>query len=143
MPKLPTWRDIRRFCEIDGWEEKTTSRGGTPDHYRFRKRLPDGRNLTTKASHGSGGIEDPGLWARIWKDQLALEGEQDFWDCLASGCPIERDVSPMATPPSADRLDYGLVRRLEAVLGVPPHEAVRLTREEAVRRLREAQGDTP
>ena len=34
---MPKWKDIKRFCEADGWEcYKNT------DHYYYRKRMPDG-----------------------------------------------------------------------------------------------------
>ncbi len=136
MPNLPTWKQIRRFCETDGWDEGRTARGAIPDHYRFTKRLPDGHILRTKAPHAPGGIQDPGTWNTIWKEQLALDCAEDFWDCLLTKSPVHRNVSQtQPAPPASQRLDYSLVRRLEAVLGMPAHEAVKLTHQEAIQLL--------
>lgn len=65
-------------------------RGGTGDHRRFRKVLADGTILRTRVSHGRGEIGDPGLWTRIWRDQLGLESEDAFWQALSDGRPVNR-----------------------------------------------------
>lgn len=85
---IPTKRELRRFCDIDGWEATEAT---SPDHHRYRKRLPDGRMLRTKVSLGRGAAcDDPGLWSHIWRHQLALESEQQFWDVLTSERPAQR-----------------------------------------------------
>ena len=94
----PKFADLRRFCEIDGWEELQGARGGTGDHRRFRKVLGDGTILRTRVSHGSGEIADPGLWRRIWREQLGLESEDEFWQALRSGRSVDRGGEPAAPP---------------------------------------------
>lgn len=84
------YADLRRFCELDAWEEVTGASGRTGDHRRYRKILPDGAILRTKVSHGSGRIEDPELWHRIWRDQLGLETEAEFWEVLRARRPVPR-----------------------------------------------------
>jgi hypothetical protein len=94
----PSFDDLRRFCAIDGWEELERVRGGTGDHRRYRKILRDGTILRTKASHGGGEIRDPGLWRHIWRDQLGLAGEAQFWQALRIGKAVARADAPAARP---------------------------------------------
>lgn len=89
MPQ-PDFEDLRRFCEIDGWEELHPVRGGSGDHRRYRKLLADGTILRTRVSHGRGQIGDPSLWARIWRHQLGLESEDSFWQALRDGRAVAR-----------------------------------------------------
>jgi hypothetical protein len=128
----PRHSDLRRFCEIDGWEETTKGRRN-PDHSRYRKVLDDGRVLRTRASHGRGSIEDPGLWQRVWRDQLALSGEDEFWDALREKRPVDR-TSPAATPPSGPSKPGWLVNSLIFVAGIPAEEVEQLDAAEANRR---------
>lgn len=66
---MPRWKDLKRFCERDGWEcYKTT------DHYYFRKVLPNGDVLFTKVSMSSGEIS-PHLWRHIRTRQLRVTQE--------------------------------------------------------------------
>lgn len=93
----PSHDDLRRFVEIDAWEELERVRGGTGDHNRYRKVLADGTILRTRVSHGSGEIGDAGLWKRIWRDQLGLGSEDAFWQSLADRKPVDRSgVHPPA-----------------------------------------------
>jgi hypothetical protein len=66
---MPSWRDLRRFCETDGWELFKDT-----DHYFFRKKDDDGYVRYTKVSKGSGEIEK-GLWRRILTKQLQVSKE--------------------------------------------------------------------
>ena len=95
----PDFDDLRRFCETDGWEELRRARGGRGDHRRYRKVLTDGTILRTRVSHGAGAIGDPGLWRRIWHDQLGLETEDAFWAVLRTGRPVDRGDAPATPPP--------------------------------------------
>jgi len=55
---MPSWKELKRFCENDGWElYKDTS------HYYFRKADNDGTIRRTKFSKGSGEIKYH-LWTR-------------------------------------------------------------------------------
>jgi len=128
----PRHSDLRRFCEVDGWEETTKGRR-SPDHTRYRKVLDDGRVLRTKVSHGRGSIEDPSLWKRIWRDQLALGSEDEFWEALRAKRPVERSATPPA-PPSGPSKPGWLVNSLIFTAGVPEEEVERLSVGEAERR---------
>jgi hypothetical protein len=131
----PKFSDIRRFCEIDGWEELGRSRGGTGDHWRYRKALGDGTVLRTRASHSDEQIGDPGLWQRIWKHQLGLDREEQFWEALRTGQPVSREAHalPAPTGPSIPAwVVQGLLRA-----GVPEDEIRGLDAAEAQRRLEE------
>jgi hypothetical protein len=131
----PKFSDIRRFCQIDGWEEKEGASGKRGDHFRYRKVLEDGRILRTKTSHSDDEIGDPGLWRRIWRDQLGLESEDQFWEALASGNPVDRAES---TPtPAGPSLPGWLVDSLIRKVGIAPEEVARMTEQEARDRLNE------
>lgn len=66
---MPSWKDLRRFCERDGWElyKKT-------DHYYFRKVMDDGTIKRTKVSMGTGEIGKK-LWKEILRRQLQVSEE--------------------------------------------------------------------
>ena len=66
---MPSWRDLRRFCESDDWELFKDT-----DHYFFRKRDDDGCVRYAKISKGTGEIEK-GLWQWILKKQLQVSKE--------------------------------------------------------------------
>jgi hypothetical protein len=129
----PSYDDLRRFCELDGWEELSRVRGGTGDHRRYRKVLPDGTILRTKVSHGKGEIGDPGLWRRIWREQLGLASEEEFWRALREGRGVDRggvSQSPPAGPSIPGWVVDGLLRA-----GVDGADLRGLTADEARRRL--------
>ena len=134
MPQ-PRFSDLRRFCEIDGWEEKGGARGKRGDHFRYRKVLPDGRILRTKVSHANEEIGRD-LWRHIWRDQLALESEDQFWEALESGKAADR-TRPEETAPSGPTLPAWLVDNLIRQAGVPLEQIAQMTVEEARERLNE------
>jgi len=68
----PTWKQIRKFCEKDGWQELGKSkdiiyRKVTSDHIK-----------RTKVSKGSGG-PSKSLWSHILNKQLQVT-EEYFWE---------------------------------------------------------------
>ena len=66
---MPSWRDLKRFCERDGWElYKDTN------HYFYRKDSDAGTPKFTKVSKGSGEIQGK-LWNEILKKQLQVSKE--------------------------------------------------------------------
>lgn len=58
---MPSWRDLKRFCERDGWELYKTT-----DHWFYRKSMADGTLKRTKISMGTGEIKGH-LWKEIIK----------------------------------------------------------------------------
>lgn len=91
----PKWRHVRRFCTLQGYRATQT------DHYYYDKVLEDGTTSGTKVSFGRDGEEvPPGLWSRIWRLQLRLRTEDEFWRGL-NGEPVEYDLSPAPEQPSA------------------------------------------
>ena len=66
---MPSWKELKRFCERDGWELYKQT-----DHDFYRKFLPGGEMLRTKVSRGSGEIP-AGTWKIILKKQLQTTQE--------------------------------------------------------------------
>lgn len=95
MPgRRPTWGQVRRFCERQGFRPSTT------DHDFYDKVLPDGSTAGTKISLGLAETETvpSSLWPRIWKRQLRLQAEDEFWRGI-DGAPVTYDVPPAPEPP--------------------------------------------
>ncbi|MGH2861394.1 MAG: hypothetical protein ACRDLT_07790 [Solirubrobacteraceae bacterium] len=127
MP-IPDKKDLRRFCELDGWEE---TEAVSPDHDRYRKKLDDGGILRTKVSHGRGPVcDDIALWTRIWRHQLGLESEDEFWEVLKT-----RKHAPRGQPtgePTGEALDAWLFEFLVNVVGLSENEVLALSSEAAM-----------
>ena len=66
---MPKWKELKRFCERDGWELYKET-----DHYFYRKFDPDGTMRRTKVSKGSGEIHTH-LWQEILHKQLQVSQE--------------------------------------------------------------------
>lgn len=66
---MPSWRDLKRFCERDGWELYKHT-----DHYYYRKRMRDGTVKLTRVSMGTGEIPRR-VWTIILKKQLQVTQE--------------------------------------------------------------------
>ena len=66
---MPKWKDLKRFCDKDGWELYKET-----DHYFYRKIMDDGTVLHTKVSKGSGEIH-PHMWMEIRNRQLKVTQE--------------------------------------------------------------------
>ena len=63
---MPSWKELRRFCERDGWELYKST-----DHDFYRKEDRNGVIKRTKVSRGSGQIGHF-LWQEILKKQLCV-----------------------------------------------------------------------
>ena len=63
---MPRWKELKRFCENDGWELYKET-----DHYFFRKKESDGTLKRTKVSKSSGEIHYH-MWKEILKKQLQV-----------------------------------------------------------------------
>lgn len=70
---MPSWRDMKRLCESDGWELYKAT-----DHWFYRKAMPDGTLKRTKVSMGTGEIRG-NLWKEILRKQLQVS-EEYFWE---------------------------------------------------------------
>ena len=66
---MPKWKELKRFCDRDGWELYKDT-----DHYFYRKMDDDGNIKLTKVSKGSGEIR-PHMWREILKKQLQVTQE--------------------------------------------------------------------
>ena len=66
---MPKWKDLKRFCENDGWELYKDT-----DHYFFRKLDEEGDLYRTKVSKGSGEIHTI-MFKEILKKQLKVSKE--------------------------------------------------------------------
>jgi hypothetical protein len=71
---MPSWKELKRFCDRDGWELYKTT-----DHYFYRKVDESGDVRRTKVSMGSGQIHE-NLWKRIMKQQLGVS--QDYFNSI-------------------------------------------------------------
>ena len=59
---MPKWKELKRFCENDGWELYKDT-----DHYYYRKRDEDNNVRKTKVSKGSGEIPQTFMAGNIKK----------------------------------------------------------------------------
>jgi hypothetical protein len=93
-PDAPTWGEIEKFLEIDGWTRlSASSRGGANQrHIFFEKLLDSGELLQTHISHSRGGRPSPGRFALILRNQIKVS-RTDFWQALRSGQPVTRPVT--------------------------------------------------
>ena len=66
---MPSWKDIKKFCENDNWDLYKET-----DHDFYRKMMPDGTLKRTKVSRGSGQVNGH-LWENILKKQLKVTKE--------------------------------------------------------------------
>lgn len=121
----------KQFCKIDDWQELKSARGKRPDHDRYRKTLANGDILTTKVSRNKKQYGDA-FWRHIWREQLGLESEDEFWEALQTGKPVPRKAD--AAPPERPTITAWLVERLTYTVGVPPEEIAQMSPEEAEQR---------
>lgn len=63
---MPGWKELKRFCDSDGWELYKVT-----DHYFYRKFDGDGNIRRTKISMGTGEIRG-NLWNEILRKQLQV-----------------------------------------------------------------------
>ena len=128
MPR-PTWRQVRRFCEAQGYER---SEG---DHTRLIKPLPDGSSSGAIIPRGNEGADVPAnLWKLVWQRQLRLVSEDEFWKGL-DGSSVR-----YANPPAPER-ELSLRPYQERFLREMLHysdEAIAATTSEEARQLLDA-----
>lgn len=123
--RLPTNKELKRFVEVEGWENKDQkAHKKTGDHFRYVFTTPTGERLFTRISHGSGQIRNPDLFTSILRDQLCIDEEQ-FWSAVDKGV---RPIRPShAETTHEDALDAKLARNLINKVGLRPEELVGMT----------------
>lgn len=98
---MPTNADLRRFVENEGWQDKDKKSGKKKgDQHRYTLVLATGDVLFIRISHGSGGVDDPALFAEILRSQLEVTKDQ-FWSCVKEGTPAPRPSAAPAPPSNA------------------------------------------
>jgi hypothetical protein len=137
---VPDKKDLRCFCELDGWERTNAS---SPDHDRYRKTLDNGDILRTRVSHGRGpACDDPALWSRIWRHQLGLSSEAAFWEVLRTRRPATRGAPTAA--PRQPGIPAWLFEFLLNVVGLPESDVLEIGEDEAMGRyMRHVSGQRP
>lgn len=130
--RLPTFTELRRFVEVEGWQNADGARPGrVGDHYRYVFTTPTGDRLYTRISHGSGQIGDRDLFAHILRTQLQVTAEM-FWAAVDHGVRPERPTPVVVAHP--DALDAKLVRNLINKVGLTTNDLIGMSSAEAVRR---------
>ena len=120
---LPRWGQLREFCLKQGYRETVT------DHFRYLKVLPDRSTSGTMVSKGKDGETIPsGMWQLVWRRQLRLAREEEFWRGL-SGETVRYAIQ--GEPEGDEPLPPYLRRFLETVLHLDELEIRRMTREQA------------
>ncbi len=122
----PTWGQLRQFCVAQGYQERRT------DHFRYIKVVRDRFSSGTIVSFGKDGETIPAqLWGRVWKQQLKLVGEDEFWKSgEPSGQPVQYDFFPPAADAPAPLPAY-LARFLRDTLHWSDAQIAAATRDEA------------
>jgi hypothetical protein len=90
-PDAPTWGEIEKFLQIDGWTRlPASSRGGSSqDHIFFEKLLDSRELLQTHISHSRSGRPSAGRFASILRHQIKIS-RSEFWQALRDGNPVAR-----------------------------------------------------
>lgn len=121
----------KRFCKIDGWQELKSAGEKQRDHEYYEKRLPNGGILRTKVSRNKKEYGTD-FWNRIWREQLGLESEDQFWEALQSKEAVARERQ--VDPPKGPRIPGWLVQRLTQTAGLRWEEISGLSPGEALER---------
>ena len=128
--RLPTFQELIRFVQVEGWEDKDKKSGKKKgDHHRYVFTTPTGERLYTRISHGKGQIYNPDLFQHILRDQLGIDGDQ-FWAAVDHGVKPVRQ-SPISMQMSGS-LDAKLVRNLITKVKVNPIQLEAITQSDAV-----------
>ncbi len=128
--RLPTYKELKRFVEVEGWEDKDkVSQKKKGDHYRYVFVTPAGEILYTRISHGSEQVHSQDLFKHILRDQLCID-ENQFWDAVDKGIKPKRPTST-ATPLNQG-IEAKLARNLLAKVGLSQNELADITQTEAV-----------
>ncbi len=125
--RLPTYKEIRKFVELEGWVNKdTASKKKTGDHFRFTFLTQDGESLYIYISHGRGQIQNPKLFAHILRSELKVSANQ-FW------AAVDHEEIPRRYTQSenSSMIEYRLMSNLLKIAGVNPTKLERISQVEA------------
>lgn len=126
MSRRPKWCDVRRFCENEGFDRFSS------DHDYYDKTFQSGETAGTKISRGvDGETLDPGMWHMVWKRQLRLRSEDEFWRGVR-GEPVIYDIPP--PPAIAEPLPDYLRRYLANTEHLDDAAIARMSKDEAIER---------
>ncbi len=125
----PRWGELREFCLKQGYWETVT------DHFRYLKVLPDRSTSGTMISKGrEGEVIPPKMWQQVWRRQLRLASEEEFWKGLR-GAPVRYTIPEGAEP--EELLPLYLQRFLRDVLHLSESDVQKMGRARAQRLLNE------
>lgn len=125
---VPTKQQLKDFVHIEGdWTELPTT-----GHHYFTKPLADDRLLRLRISLGRGAaFDDPGLWNRVWRVQLGLDSEDQFWNTLRTKQPARRGA-PLSPQPTTPPKPAWLVDHLVHRTGLPERDVLAMSEDEAM-----------
>lgn len=128
MSRIPTWRAVADFCQRNGYERDERS------HHTYYTREPvAGFVSQTYISRSAGNTRVPTpLWPRVWRDQLRLGSEDDFWKGL-DGEEYHYDLPP--APRAPEPMQPYLVRFLRGTLHYTEEQITAIAPEDAQRML--------
>lgn len=128
--RLPTYQELMRFVQVEGWEDKDKKTGKKKgDHHRYVFTTPTGERLYTRVSHGKGQIYNPNLFEHILRDQLGIN-ENQFWTAVDRGVkPVRPSLTSIQT---SGALDAKLVRNLITKVKVSPNQLEGMTEQVAI-----------
>ena len=128
MARVPTWREVAEFCHRHGYAQDERS------HHTYYTREPvPGFVSQTYLSRSAGNKRVPSpQWSQVWRDQLRLRSEDDFWKGL-DGEEYAYDLPP-TSPPSEEMKPY-LVRFLRETLHYTDAQIAETASSEAQRLL--------
>jgi hypothetical protein len=123
----PRWEQVREFFRKNRYQESRT------DPFHYLKLLPDGTTPGTMVSMGKDGDEiSASRWTRVWRRQLGLLSEEDFWRGLR-GEPVNYAIPPASE--SSEPLAPYLQRFLRDILHQSDDQIAATSREEAQSQL--------
>lgn len=130
--RLPAYADVRRFCAVDGWEEKAKrSRRKGGDHYAYTKTLPNGRVLYVQVSRGAGGYQDTDLVRFIFREELEVT-PKEFWRAVDDGVQPSRGQAGASSPAVGEPVPYDLLRNLTTKAGYSVDDVLGMGKKDAV-----------
>lgn len=128
MPRVPTWHEVTDFCRRNGYDQDERS------HHTYYTREPvAGFVSQTYISRGAGNARVPSpLWSRVWRDQLRLASEDDFWKGV-DGADYHYNLPP--APQAPEPMPPYLARFLRDTLHYTEEQIAATSPEEAQRLL--------